>query len=76
MPKAANRVRYAMNGFVISVGCYVEPLSNEAREIGKRLGKITVDMNGTACKVPYAPDYISKVVAKGTVGKKKKMARC
>jgi 3-methyladenine DNA glycosylase AlkD len=73
---APNRVRYVMNGFVISIGCYVEPLSNEALEAGKRIGKVSVDMNGTGCKVPYAPDYIGKVATKGMVGKKKKMARC
>ncbi|MDB5196662.1 MAG: alkylation repair protein [Flaviaesturariibacter sp.] len=74
--KAGNRVRYVMNGFVISVGCYVSAFTTEAQELGKRLGKITVDMNGTACKVPYSPDYIQKVIDRGTVGKKKKMARC
>jgi 3-methyladenine DNA glycosylase AlkD len=73
---AANRVKYVMNTFVISVGCYVGPLCAEAAEVGKRLGPISVDMNGTACKVPYAPDYIQKVVDRGTLGKKKKMARC
>lgn len=74
--KAGNRVRYVMNGFVISIGCYVQPLTTEAQELGKRLGKITVNMNETACKVPYSPDYIQKVIDRGTVGKKKKMARC
>jgi hypothetical protein len=33
-------------------------------------------MGGTACKVPYAPEYIEKVEKKGTVGKKRKIARC
>ncbi|MDB5252831.1 MAG: alkylation repair protein [Flaviaesturariibacter sp.] len=73
---AQNRVRYVMNGFVIAVGCYVAPLSTEAMQVGKRLGKISVDLNGTACKVPDAPGYIQKVAARGTIGKKKKMARC
>ncbi|MEJ7911910.1 MAG: DNA alkylation repair protein [Chitinophagaceae bacterium] len=71
-----NRVRYTMNGFLIAVGCSVEPLSKKALQIGQKLGKIKVDMNGTACKTPYAPDYISKAAEKGAIGKKKKMARC
>lgn len=71
---AGNRVRYTMNNFIISVGGYVKELSAEALKIGKSLGHLSIDMNGTACKVPYAPDYIQKMVAKGY--KKKKMARC
>jgi 3-methyladenine DNA glycosylase AlkD len=71
---APNRVRCTMNIFVISVGGYVQALSTEAIEIGKRIGHISVDMHGTACKVPYAPDYIQKMIGRGY--KKKKMARC
>jgi hypothetical protein len=33
-------------------------------------------MGGTACKVPFAPDYIQKMKDKGNIGKKRKMARC
>jgi len=71
---AGNRVRYTMNSFIIAVGGYVKSLSAEAIKIGKSLGHLTIDMHGTACKVPYAPDYIQKMIAKGY--KKKKMARC
>ena len=71
---AANRVRYTMNAFIISVGGYVEALTAEAIKIGKSLGHLTINMRGTACKVPYAPDYIQKMIARGY--KKKKEARC
>ena len=71
-----DRVRYTMNGFLIAVGCSVEPLTKNALEIGQTLGKIKVDMQGMACKVPYAPDYISKAAQRGAIGKKKKQARC
>ncbi len=74
LPDAQNRVRYAMNGFLISVGGYVPELSEEAISIGKQLGKVKVDMGGTACKVPFAPDYIKKMQDKSV--KKKKQARC
>lgn len=73
---AKNHVRYTMNGFVISVGCYVKPLLKDAKRIAKSLGKVEVDMGETACKVPIASDYISKVEKMGRVGKKRKTIRC
>ncbi|MBM82604.1 MAG: DNA alkylation repair protein [Planctomycetaceae bacterium] len=71
-----NRVRYTMNGFVIAVGCYVKPLLKDAKRVAKQLGVVSVDMEGTACKVPLATDYIKKVEDKDRVGKKRKSIRC
>ena len=71
-----NRVKYTMNGFVIAVGAYVKELTQKATEVAKQIGPIAVDMNGTACKVPSAKDYIQKIVDKDRVGKKRKTARC
>lgn len=73
---AQNRVRYAMNGFVIAIGSYIESLTEKSKEVAQNIGKVTVDVGGTACKVPLATDYIEKVVAKGRVGVKRKTARC
>jgi len=73
---APNRVRYTMNGFVIAVGAYVGPLSKQAKATAKKLGKVAVDMNGTACKVPVALDYIEKIEKTGRAGKKRKTIRC
>ena len=73
---AQNRVRYSMNGFVIAVGSYVKELTKKAIIIGEKIGKVHVDMGGTACKVPLAPEYIQKVIARGNLGKKRKVARC
>lgn len=73
---APNRVRYTMNGFVIAVGSYVEELSDKAVEIGKKIGKVDVEMGGTACKVPSSPEYIEKAKNRGSIGKKRKSARC
>ena len=73
---APNRVRYTMNGFVISVGTYMEALTLKTIEVAKNIGKVHVDVGGTACKVPDAPSYIQKVIDKGRIGKKRKMARC
>jgi 3-methyladenine DNA glycosylase AlkD len=71
-----NRVRYAMNGFVIAAGCSVKALTALAIKTGKAVGEVEVDMGKTACKVPFAPDYIQVVKDRGTVGKKRKSARC
>jgi len=73
---APNCVRYAMNNFVISVGCYVKPLSEIALKTAEKIGKVSVDMGNTDCQVPFAPDYIRKVKARGTVGKKRKTCKC
>lgn len=71
-----NRVRYTMNGFVISVASYVKPLNNKAKEVAQIIGKVNVDMGGTACKVPYAVEYIKKVETRGKIGVKRKTAVC
>lgn len=73
---APNRVRYTMNGFVIGVGGYIKELTKEAIEVSKKIGDVYVDMGGTACKVPSAPDYIKKMEARGSIGKKKKTVKC
>lgn len=69
-------VRYCMNSFVIAVGSYVSSLTQEAIAVGTAIGSVTVDMGDTACKVPFIPDYIRKVEARGTIGKKRKTVRC
>ena len=73
---AQNRVKYTMNGFVITTGSQIGELTAKAQEIAEKIGKLEVDMNGTACKVPFAKDYIQKVVDKQRIGKKRKTARC
>ena len=73
---APNRVRYTMNGFVIGVGGYIKELTKDALEISKKIGDVYVDMEGTACKVPSAEDYIKKIEARGSIGKKKKTVKC
>lgn len=73
---AQNRVRYVMNGFVIAIGTYIEALTEKSKEVAKEIGKVSVDVGGTACKVPLANKYIDKVINKGRVGKKRKTARC
>ncbi|QOR64582.1 DNA alkylation repair protein [Cytobacillus suaedae] len=71
-----NRVRYVMNGFVISVGSYVPELTEEAKQVAEAIGKVHVDVGNTACKVPLAVEYIEKVVDKNKVGIKRKTCIC
>ena len=65
-----------MNGFVIAVGSYVKPLTADAIAAARKIGKVTVDMGDTACKVPDAATYIDKVKKRGTLGKKRATAKC
>jgi 3-methyladenine DNA glycosylase AlkD len=73
---AQNRERYTMNGFVISVGAYVKPLSKQAKVAAQQIGAVSVDVGDTACSVPVATAYIEKIEAAGRAGKKRKTIRC
>ena len=70
-----NRVRNSMNNFVIAVGSYIQELTEDALMTADKIGKVSVDMGGTACKVPAARQYIEKVKSMNRIGKKRKMAR-
>jgi 3-methyladenine DNA glycosylase AlkD len=71
-----DRVRYAMNGFIIAVGCYVKSLTKTALDAAAKIGTVTVNMGNTACKVPCVADYISKIQKRAAIGKKKKTVKC
>jgi len=71
-----NRVRYTMNGFLISAGAYVAALTEAAVMTSLNIGPVEVEMNGTACKVPVVKDYIKKIADRGGIGKKKKTVKC
>ncbi len=74
--QAPDEVRYQMNSFVIAVGSYVRPLTAATIEIAEAIGPVMADLGDTACQVPFAPDYIRKVQLRGTLGKKRKTAKC
>jgi hypothetical protein len=44
--------------------------------VAAKIGEVTVDMGGTACKVPSAAEAIEKVRKRGAIGKKRKSAKC
>jgi len=71
----ANRVKYSMNGFVIGLGSYVKPLAESAIKAAEKIGEVEIELVGD-CKLPYAPDYIRKAQARGTLEKKRKSAKC
>jgi hypothetical protein len=71
-----DRVRYTMNGFVISCGTYVAPLADKAMTTARKIGKVEVDMGDTDCKVPEAESYILKCRRGAPVAPKRKTVRC
>lgn len=73
---APDPVRYQMNSFVIAVGSYVAPLTDAAIQTAEAIGPVTADLGETACEVPAAADYIRRVQQRGTIGKKRKTAKC
>ena len=74
--QAPDTVRYAMNNFVICVGCSVKSLTETALKIGEAIGPITADLGDNQCRIPFSPDYIRKVQRRGSIGKKRKTVKC
>lgn len=74
--QAPDTVRYAMNNFVICVGCYVKSLTETALKIGEAIGPIAADLGDNQCRIPFSPDYIRKVQRRGSIGKKRKTVKC
>lgn len=74
--QSQNRVRYAMNNYVICVGTYVAPLGVKALATAKKLGVVEVDMGDTSCQVPDAATYIVKARRGKPVAPKRKTTRC
>ena len=73
---APDGVRYQMNHFVIAAGCYVPALTELALQLAETMGPVTAHLGENSCEVFYAPDYIRKAQARGTIGKKRKSAKC
>ncbi|MBM3821908.1 MAG: DNA alkylation repair protein [Verrucomicrobia bacterium] len=73
---APNRVRYAMNHFVICVGTYVQPLGDKALATARKIGQVEVDMGQTDCQVPDAESYILKSRRGAPIAPKRKTTRC
>jgi 3-methyladenine DNA glycosylase AlkD len=74
--QAPDAVRYQMNAFIIAVGSYVTSLTATAIETAEQIGPVTAELGNNLCQVPFAPDYICKVQQRGTIGRKRKSAKC
>lgn len=74
--KAPNRVRAAMNNFVICVGTYVKPLGEKAIATARKISPVEVDVGDTDCKIPDAESYILKSRRGAAVAAKRKTIRC
>lgn len=72
---APDRVRYQMNNYIIAVGCYVKCLTEACLKAADVLGKVEADLGPNHCTIPSAREYIQKVQARGSIGKKRKSAR-
>ena len=76
LPAAPNRVRQAMNYYVIACGTYVAPLGAKAIATARKLGRVEVDMGDTDCKIPDAESYIMKSRRGAPIAPKRKTVRC
>jgi 3-methyladenine DNA glycosylase AlkD len=76
LPQSPDRVRYQMNWFLIATGSYVQTLTDFALQLGQEIGPVHANLGDNHCQVPFAPDYIRKVQARGAIGKKRKAAKC
>ena len=76
LPAAPDRVRQAMNYFVIACGTYVAPLGDRAVATARKLGKVEVDMGDTECKIPDAEGYIMKSRRGAPIARKRRTVRC
>jgi 3-methyladenine DNA glycosylase AlkD len=55
-----NRVRYAMNGALISIGVRNPALEKKALAVAKKIGPVQVDHGQTNCQTPDAAEYIAR----------------
>jgi 3-methyladenine DNA glycosylase AlkD len=61
--KQMNRVRYEMNGALITIGLRNDRLEKKATRVARKIGKVIVDHGDTDCKTPDAVEYIARTKA-------------
>jgi 3-methyladenine DNA glycosylase AlkD len=67
--KSKNRVRYSMNGALISIGMRNPALEEKALAAARRIGTVDVDYGETGCTTPDAATYIAKTRARHSARK-------
>ena len=76
LPAAPDRVRQAMNYYVIACGTYAAPLGDKAIATARKLGPVQVDVGDTDCRIPDAESYIMKSRRRSPIAPKRKTVRC
>lgn len=76
IPQAPDLVRYHVNFFLIAVGTYVLPRTDAVLALARKIGPITADLGNNDCQVPDIAAAIERVRARGSLGKKRKTAKC
>ena len=76
MQQQPDRLKHAMNSFVIAIACYVKPLHQLAVDTANGIGKIAVAQTGACGTIPFAPERIKKFEARSPIGRKRKSAKC
>lgn len=74
--KQQNRVRYAMNNYIIAIGISYVPLHQAAMDCAIAIGQVKVDMGDTSCKTPSAVSSIQKAIDQNRIGFKRRSVRC
>lgn len=74
--KENDLIRYQNNSFLISLGTYVAPLTEDVRKAAKKIGVVTADLGDNDCQVPDIREVLDKVQERGAIGKKRKSAKC
>ena len=76
IPREPDRVRYAMNSFLICCGTWSTTHAEAALAASQAIGPVKVNMGDTACAVPDAPAAILKSRRGAAVAPKRRTARC
>ncbi len=71
-----DRIKCAMNSFVIAIACYVKPLHQLAVETADSIGQVAVEQVGNCRPIPFARERIKKFEARSPIGKKRKSPKC
>jgi len=74
--KENDLIRYQNNSFLISLGTYVAPLTEDVRKAARKIGVVTADLGDNDCQVPDIREVLDKVQERGAIGKKRKSAKC
>ncbi len=73
--RSPNRARHSMVMAVIAIGVYKPELSEEAIEVGERIGDVQVNHGETSCTTPKIAPYINKTL-KRTSSRKAGVRSC